>query len=447
MRKLTVPALALIGSLGLVSDARAGCCDDFWSCLAAAATAGVSCQIQGIIDTINALKQAVDTLGNDLRNNSGEAIRQAQQAVTQALDDMKRAREESLAKAQKAAQVAHELATKRDAVIARAPGVAIGVGPALPAGAAPVAAPIAAQVAAGGVATRMAAPPKPADAAAIKDAFTRADAYVADLQAKADAHQKDVAAAERSAVDALPRHVAAAQRIAMDIALTPLRMLGESLLDLLSHPERLFDPSAQIEADIQRITTEIPAMLTRMANEVTQEAMSFVDRVKPAMNDLQDTAESSKTVADAMQKVNDSRTQADLDALERLLPRQPRDRAAAVRLTVLPGGIAVRREIMVAVMARTDAAKLPIVIKHSATVNDIASRWQGIKTRIKAPAAIDNASVQRVDREIGQMFAGKGKPDADKKRRELLDEANKRFANDPKTLQKVRQYLETHSPS
>ena len=44
------------------------------------------------------------------------------------------------------------------------------------------------------------------------------------------------------------------------------------------------------------------------------------------------------------------------------------------------------------------------------------------------------------------MFAGKSRGEIEKRKNELLEEANKRFAKDPKTLQKMREYIETHAP-
>src|SRR5436853_6683576 len=108
MRKITFSALALIGSLGIADVARAGCCDDFWSCLGAVATAGVSCQVQGLIDSVNAMKQLVETVTNDLRTRTGDVIGQAQRAVADATNDVKQVREQSALAVQQAADKARE---------------------------------------------------------------------------------------------------------------------------------------------------------------------------------------------------------------------------------------------------------------------------------------------------------------------------------------------------
>ena len=49
-------------------------------------------------------------------------------------------------------------------------------------------------------------------------------------------------------------------------------------------------------------------------------------------------------------------------------------------------------------------------------------------------------------REGCAAFAGKKGADAQKKKQELLAEAQKRFGSDPKTLTKVKAYIEAHSP-
>src|SRR5262249_40335397 len=147
-----------------------------------------------------------------------------------------------------------------------------------------------------GVAVAAPAMQRQADAKAIQDALTRGDAYVQDLKAKATTPHNDVANAEQAALDAVGRPIRTAQQLSLDGALAPLKLLRDSLLDLLTHPERIFDPTAQIEADIQRITNEVPALLDRIAGEVTQEAMADLDRVKGNLQQLQDSAAAGGSV-------------------------------------------------------------------------------------------------------------------------------------------------------
>src|SRR5439155_22045581 len=139
------------------------------------------------------------------------------------------------------------------------------------------------------------------------------------------------------------------------------------------------------------------------------------------------------------------RLQSDLDALDRLVPKSPPGVALSAWPIMVPVGITGNRQAIASAFARAESAKLPLVIQKRAAVTDLAAKWQALKVRIKAPAQIEAASVQRVDHDLGQMFVGKQKADVDKKKTELLEEAKKRFGNDPKTLEKVKQYIETHA--
>jgi hypothetical protein len=305
-----------------------------------------------------------------------------------------------------------------------------------------------------GPAVAMPAPPKPADAQAKKDAFARADKYVADLFAKSAAPGSQADAAAAAAIAAATRHLDAARRISLDLALTPLNVLRDSLLDLLRHPERMFDPSAQITADIQRIATQMPAMFERITNEVTQEALASLNQGTAALGQLQESAASGKAIAESMQKLQGSNLQSDLDELNALLPRQtavavapaPGVAARPVMVQLSPTVLQANKLRLNGVLTKADPAKLPIVLQQKAVANDLTQKWQGIQLKQKTAIQIDQATSTKVDKDLNAMFVGKKGKDADKKKQELLEEAKKRFANDPKTLSKVQQYIESHAP-
>ena len=71
--------------------------------------------------------------------------------------------------------------------------------------------------------------------------------------------------------------------------------------------------------------------------------------------------------------------------------------------------------------------------------------WRRCPQRSHAPVAIDPNNQQKVDKDLAAKFAGKGKGDIDKAKAELIEEAKKRFAKDPKTLEKVQKYIEAHA--
>ena len=446
MRRLNLAPWILIGSLTFGTVAHAGCCDDFWGCLATVATGGLSCQIQGIIDTVKTLSDTVSTLFNDLKNRSAEIISDARNAVEQAAADVKQIREKSLADLADAANKAHAIVSPR--LVASGISKKEVVVPSTVNNPAVQTRP---------VATAAVATPKtktgnvqqpiltPADPAAVKNALSQADAYVQELKTKAGAVSTDGVNAERQALNAVARHVLLAQRIVLDTAIEPLRLMGESLLDLLSHPERIFDPSAQIDADLRRISDEIPAMLDRIGNEVAEEATTDLDQARKPAQQLQDQAAVANNIADAMQKLSNDKTQSELDALNKLLPAVNAQKVVALHGVILPAGIAGRHELLASAVSRLQVAKMPVIAKHRAAVSNIVSQWNKIKTQTKIAIKVDATTTQRVSGDLNQNFRGKSPADVEKKKRELLDEAKRRFANQPKTLEKVQQYIEAHS--
>ena len=90
---------------------------------------------------------------------------------------------------------------------------------------------------------------------------------------------------------------------------------------MLNHPEAIFDPSAAINAQIQAINNQVPAMFVRITNEVSQEALADLNQIRGTLQQVQDSAAAGQTLVDTMQKVANSKLQSDLDALERLVPK------------------------------------------------------------------------------------------------------------------------------
>jgi hypothetical protein len=452
MRRSTLAAWTLAGALSVTTVARAGCCDDFWSCAAAVATGGLSCQIQAIVDTVKTLSQVVVNLFNDLTSRSAEIVNDARNAVTQAAADVSQIGSQAASELATAANRAHTIASPLPMAVA--PAIGPGV---VPRGIALQEAPMRtggatapASFGGGGVALAPAALAKPADPAVVKSALQRADAYVQDLKSKQDSMGREVMVAGNSALNALGRHVQVAQQMAVDTAIEPLRLLRDSLMDLLAHPERIFDPSAQIDADIIRISNEVTAMLDRMTNEITTEANAQLDTSRAIVQQMQDQAAAGSSIADSMQKLAHSRSQPDLDALAHLVPNLVPSPTAPPGLrelhgVVLPVGIMGRHDLVVAALARAQPQNLTVVTGHKAAVADIATRWAGIKAQAKVAARVDPAHAQRVDQELSMRFRGKSPAEIQKQKQMLIEEARKRFAGDPKTLQKLVQYIETHA--
>jgi hypothetical protein len=449
--------------LGVTGIVRADCCNDFWSCAAMVATGGLSCQVQSIIDTVNSMKTLVETMANTLRNEVNNITSQAKNAVGDAANDLKRLREQAITDLQKASETAHDLANPPKNAAPSLAGIGkkdiakpIGPNEPPPSGGGPAGPTLKGGVVSVGVNAPIL---KQADPKDIADAFQRADALVKDFRNKANAAASQIQTAEQAALSAAARHLATAQRISLDLALTPLNTLRDSLLDLLAHPERIFDPSAQINADIQRITAQVPAMMDRITNEITQEALGDLNGVTSTMQKLQDSATAGDHIVEAMQRLANSKLQGDLDKLEQLVPKPAApppgapgvSGVASVALISGPAlflpatAIAKNRQAFTVALNRADPAKLPLVVQQRAAVTDLAAKWQSVQA-LKTPVQIQPATTQKVERDFGDMFAGKTKTDALKRKNELLEEAARRYAKDPKTLEKLKLYIEAHSP-
>jgi hypothetical protein len=460
MRKISLSALALVAVLGVSGAANADCCSDAWSCLGAVATLGASCQIQSLIESITTLKQAVESMSGNLSAQTASLITQAQQGVNSAAGDLKQVRLDAANDLKNSADQSRAIAHAPPVTtMVTKPGTAVAqknLPPAAAAAPKPVAGSVMVKPGAMGA---MAAPPKPADAAAVKDAFTRADVLVQDLYTKSTNPTAQVNQAAAAAVAAAVRHLNTARQISTDAMLTPLKLLADSLLDLLTHPERMFDPTAQINADITRISQQMPAMFERISNEVTEEALADLNQGTAALTQIQGSAASAHTVVDAMQKLNAERTQANLDALNGLLPRPagvvvapapgapPPPPAQSTQMVALSPSVTLMHKQRIALaLDHANPKKLPIVVQQHAAAAGLVSKWQAIQVQMRTPVPLAATSQQKVDKDLAGMFAGKKGADIQKKKEELLLEAQKHFGKDPKTLAKVKAYIEAHTP-
>jgi len=450
MRKPALAPWILIGTLTFGGVAKAGCCDDAWSCIAAVATAGISCQVQGLIDTVKALNDTVSSLFNDLKTRSNDIINDARHAVEQATTDIKGLREKAISDLKDASAKAHAIASPRLVAVATAAkamplNTAVNTRAAASSGAVTKAAiPVQANkvtLAQGAIP----AAPAAADPDAMKSALSQADKYIADSNEKSALLGNDCSNAERQALSAVARHIALANKIALDTALEPLKLLGDSLLDLITHPERIFDPSAQIEADLRRISNEIPAMLDRIGDEVSKEATTTLEQARGPVQQLQDQAAAATNILDAMQKLVNTKAQSDLEALNRLVPTVSKQGVTGLHGVMLAPGIAGRHELLASAVAKLQVSKMPVIAKHRATVSNIVSQWAHVKSQANTRIALEANAPVKANSGLQQLLGKGSKDDLDKRKQQLLEEAKRRFARDPKTLQKVQEYIQTHA--
>jgi hypothetical protein len=406
MRRSLIAVLALAGALGVTSPAHAGCCDDLLNCVETVVTGGLSCQVETIVDTVKSLEQNVTNLAQALRSEANTIVVEDRNAVVISGDDLAAIGLQSVAELESAATTTGKLAN----------------------------APL-----------HVAATDNPlADPTAVRSTMKQADAYVQGLKSKQGLLLRDINSARALAVAALARHERTALQMMNDTALEPLIVLGESLDDLLKHPEFLFDPSAQVDADMALVSREIPALINRINSEMLAEATGDLAAVRPAVQQLQDFGAVASSIASSMQRLSRSGTQADLDALRRLVPGALAPGVQASYGVMLPQGVSGNHEAVTRAFARTQPENLATSAKHKARVTDITGSWEAINAR-RTSSRPDPAYVQRVEHDFIVRFRGKSASEIDKQKRVLVQEAKTRFANNPKMQQKVIDYIEGHA--
>jgi hypothetical protein len=241
-----------------------------------------------------------------------------------------------------------------------------------------------------------------------------------------------------------------AANIAQTALLAPLQTLGSMLTDLVNHPERIFDPSKIVDDAITQITSQAITTMTQVHDAVMQQAKATLDQAHRPIQDALDRAAVAKKLADAMQKVQRTRTKASCDALNALVPRQRLDVNAFVNHVALaapaPGIVALNlgqhRNLVQAPFNRTAASRLTARTVGTQMGAKLKGPWQDFK-RLQATAPkVDPSARPRVDAEISRRFAGKSGPEADAEKRAMLNEARARFAKDPALLRKVEAMLD-----
>jgi hypothetical protein len=287
---------------------------------------------------------------------------------------------------------------------------------------------------------------KPADPGSVKGAFSRADSYLQDVSNKGGGQRNQVTTGTSGAVNSMPPHVSKAQQMITDVALMPLKLLGQSMLDLLSHPEHIFDPTAQVDQDIAQIQSQVSQLFDNMTSEITTEANGRLQAIQPTLNVMQDESGTAKAVTDAMQKLQGSGSQADLDALNKLLPAQSAPWMHVVQGTtlVLPNAISLPHDTVAGALAKSLPQNIPATQRHKGEIVTIASNWSGIKAQVGTPTHTNPAHQQYVDQQFAQL-RGKSPADIQKQKQAWIEEAKRRFAGHPRVLQKVLEYIEAHT--
>jgi hypothetical protein len=485
MRKRIIWAI-VAGTLTLAAarPARAGCCDDFWSCVGTVLTAGVSCKAQQIADAIALTKNliaAVDQTKANVSKASDDTIDAATNAIETSRSDVVQKSTQSVNRLTDADSRLQMLNSNPG--VARAPGALAGARPvtgsaavapnAAAAAAAPVAAanaPSNAQAAApaavapsgAGAPSRAGAPGAglspgpmtsiavdlPADRARLKDALTRAAGIV--RQARTDAEAKESKTIQSTADQAKmmgTQNVQGARMIATTNLISPLDRVRATLahvLEIILNPVDFTSVSKVINDTIAEINSKSQPTFDAMGEKMMDGPRNKLDDANQRSEKLNQQAEMGGKIADAAEKAQKMGTQGALDKLEALVgkPKSNNVTLSAIALAGAPqqtAGTLMSTRVSALVRPVTQAAGGRIATSTAT----LAQNWTALQPRLAPPApiAVTPAMSQRVDSDLKKMFEGKSRADSEKTKAQLLAEARTRFTSDPKTLAAVESYL------
>jgi len=88
---------------------------------------------------------------------------------------------------------------------------------------------------------------------------------------------------------------------------------------------------------------------------------------------------------------------------------------------------------------------MPLISKHRETVSNIVSQWAKVKSQANTHIKLETNATQKADQGLATLLGKGSKSDLDKRKQQLIDQAKRRFARDPKTLQKVQEYIQAHA--
>jgi hypothetical protein len=454
--------MALVSVFPLATPLQA-CCDDFWSCVGAVASGGLTCALESLINSINSLIQNVWRFVSTLGQQAADVVNLAKAELSGAAGDLRNLAGQAEGDFNAAAQLAQSVVNEGSRPQVMAPHVATGamatvggagaragVAGVQPPGVRPAATtpkPVVAGTASTGSMARIDLPAEPQE---VQDALRRAkeaiDALRPDVTQPINQVRQFATQAEQQAASA----ASSAANIAQTALLAPLQTLGNMLTDLVNHPEHIFDPSRIVDDAITQITTQAITTMTQVHDAVMSQAKATLDQAQRPIQDALDRAAVAKKIADAMQKVQRAKTKSSCDALNALIPRQRLDvRAFTLHVAgaaPAPGIMALNlnqhKTMAMAPFNRTAASRLTAKTVGTQMGAKLKGPWQEFK-RIQATAPkVDPAAKPRVDAEISRRFAGKSGAEAEAERRALLNEARTRFAKDPALLRKVEAMLD-----
>ena len=88
LRSYSIATVALISVFPLAAPLQA-CCDDFWSCVGAVASGGLTCAVESLVNSIKTIIQNVGRLVSTLAQQAADVVNLAKSELSGAANDLR----------------------------------------------------------------------------------------------------------------------------------------------------------------------------------------------------------------------------------------------------------------------------------------------------------------------------------------------------------------------
>jgi hypothetical protein len=436
---------AVVGALAMPGTARAGCCDDFWSCGAAFVTGGLSCVLQAAQEESRRILDAARRALDGARRSYNEAVNGTQNKVNESRDKAQKDGRDSMAAMDAAKNTVQAKINTPIRVAAFQPNAATQAAlqaaqtrlPAVQRSAmvgqpsAPTPPPAQAVIVTAPNVQRQASPED------VRRALEDAARTIESLRQRGQ--NQDLPAVSQAIArmnDNVGRSIGNLQGIVRQAVFTPL----EEILRILgaADPTGLTNLIAAAVTGLDAATTALDTEVFRGMQALDDVLVGALGEVENHVSELVSAADLSRNIQAKVNALSEQPTQAQIDALRSLLPPEPARPLNANAIRAISGlqiTTVQRYNLNVPKTALTaNTMKLALAPLNNQLKDPL------LKSRLQPPAEKAQFKSQ-LDQYLGNEFTGlSGAPRA-AKRQQLIDEARRRFASNPQQAQEMERLI------
>jgi hypothetical protein len=480
-----------------MSPAWADCCSSILGCAATYVTDGLSCEIETVIDTLNALSTGITNFINDINGQTQAAQQSAQQSVSDAYNSMQSQSQQAEADLAAALSQANALykeetaikplaaqsfaeahgqtaaqaqasgtsAPPRPQVQARASGAPTSSGPPLAMSAvhsqnlAPAAGSgdPTAQKSAVDLGAQSAAKPVMASSpqGTFADAFSRAIQQIQTLKTAGDGDFSNVNGHLQQALNSEGPGVSQANTLA-GVMNAPLTAIQSTVSNLLSHPWDAFDPTSLVTSIENQVSADLSGNVAQMIADITTGPNDAFNAAQPTFDDLLAKAQEAQALVAVMTNAHQQRTTAAANALYAALPLRHFEGVdskgiagtgmAANNLATKFGQRIPFSAIAAKMSSAQQRAKLAYKAPNTSQLRIALAQFKAQRAQGKTmPPAMLAGYKSKLAQQFDSYFSGKSPTILASQRDQLISQARSQFAKDPTTANAVVNLLNSEA--